>query len=130
MRRVRRGRFQADNESPMNYLSNLADAMLVLAVGMMLALIVHWNVDISTSGGSMSDSGVSYAAEGEGGNAAINRDEALPFTPDQLEPINEQDAPENGEEGMKKMGEVYYDEATGQYYIIENNASGDAGTAE
>ena len=77
----------------MNYLSNLSDAMLVLAVGIMLALIVHWNVDISTSGGTMSDSGQSYAADGEGGNSA-----------------------------MEKLGEVYYDAATGQYYIVENGS--------
>ena len=38
--------------------------MLILAVGIMLALIVHWNVDISTSGGTMSDSGTTYAADG------------------------------------------------------------------
>ena len=50
-RRRRRGeRFSEESVDPMNYVSNLSDAMLVLAVGMMLALIVHWNVDISTGG--------------------------------------------------------------------------------
>ena len=71
----------------MNYLSNLSDAMLVLAVGIMLALIVHWNVDISTSGGTMSDSGQSYAADGEGGNSAIDRDSAVNFSQDELDNI-------------------------------------------
>ena len=33
---------------PMSSIGNLADAMLVLAVGIMLALILNWNVDIST----------------------------------------------------------------------------------
>ena len=33
--------------NPMDSVSNLADAMLVLAVGIMLALIINWNVDIS-----------------------------------------------------------------------------------
>lgn len=52
-RRRRRGeRFSDESVDPMNYVSNLSDAMLVLAVGMMLALIVHWNVDISTGGRS------------------------------------------------------------------------------
>ena len=32
--------------NPMDSISNLADAMLVLAVGIMLALIINWNVDI------------------------------------------------------------------------------------
>ena len=34
--------------NPMDSISNLADAMLVLAVGIMLALIINWNVDISS----------------------------------------------------------------------------------
>ena len=33
--------------NPMDSVSNLADAMLVLAVGIMLALIINWNVNIS-----------------------------------------------------------------------------------
>ena len=36
--------------NPMDSISNLADAMLVLAVGIMLALIINWNVDISAAG--------------------------------------------------------------------------------
>ena len=83
-RRRRRGeRFSEESVDPMNYVSNLSDAMLVLAVGMMLALIVHWNVDISTGGRSS-------------------------------ENVGETD------EGMEKLGEVYYDAETGKYYIIEN----------
>ena len=67
-RRRRRGeRFSEESVDPMNYVSNLSDAMLVLAVGMMLA-----------------------STEGE------------------------------TDEGMEKLGEVYYDAETGKYYIIEN----------
>jgi len=29
-----------------NSLLNLSDAMLVLAVGIMLALVIHWNIDV------------------------------------------------------------------------------------
>ncbi len=32
--------------NPMEGLGNLADAMLVLAVGIMLALVIHWNIDV------------------------------------------------------------------------------------
>jgi hypothetical protein len=35
--------------NPMEDVANLADVMLVLAVGMMLALVVAWNVDIASS---------------------------------------------------------------------------------
>ena len=106
----------------MNYLSNLSDAMLVLAVGIMLALIVHWNVDISTSGGTMSDSGQSYAADGEGGNSAIDRDSAINFSQDELDNMQSQDKLDSSDTGMEKLGEVYYDAATGQYYIVENGS--------
>ena len=121
MRKIgkRRDRFDTDSVDPMQFLSNLSDAMLVLAVGMMLALIVHWNVDISTSGGVMSDSGVSYAAEGEGGSASIDRDSAIRFSEDELEQMDT-DTLEDGGEGMEKLGEVYYDAATGQYYIVRS----------
>ena len=43
-------RFGAGEDvNPMNYMANLSDAMLVLAVGIMLAVVVAWNVDISTA---------------------------------------------------------------------------------
>ena len=85
-RRRRRGeRFSEESVDPMNYVSNLSDAMLVLAVGMMLALIVHWNVDISTGGRSSENVGETVAAEGQGGQSAIDRDDALSFTPEELE---------------------------------------------
>ncbi|MEE0786010.1 MAG: DUF2149 domain-containing protein [Oscillospiraceae bacterium] len=120
-RRTRR-RFAEEEVNPMNYLSNLSDAMLVLAVGIMLALIVHWNVDISTSGGTMSDSGQSYAADGEGGNSAIDRDSAVNFSQDELDNMQSQDKLDSSDTGMEKLGEVYYDAATGQYYIVENGS--------
>ena len=120
-RRTRR-RFSEEEVNPMNYLSNLSDAMLVLAVGIMLALIVHWNVDISTSGGTMSDSGQSYAADVEGGNSAIDRDSAVNFSQDELDNMQSQDKLDSSDTGMEKLGEVYYDAATGQYYIVENGS--------
>ena len=120
-RRTRR-RFAEEEVNPMNYLSNLSDAMLVLAVGIMLALIVHWNVDISTSGGTMSDSGQSYAADGEGGKSAIDRDSAVNFSQDELDNMQSQDKLDSSDTGMEKLGEVYYDAATGQYYIVENGS--------
>ena len=71
-RRRRRGeRFSEESVDPMNYVSNLSDAMLVLAVGMMLALIVHWNVDISTGGRSSENVGETVAAEGQGGQLGV-----------------------------------------------------------
>ncbi len=46
--RSRLNREQFDNQAvnPMDSLLNLSDAMLVLAVGIMLALVIHWNIDV------------------------------------------------------------------------------------
>ena len=120
-KRRRRGeRFSGESVDPMNYLSNLSDAMLVLAVGMMLALIVHWNVDISTGGRSDNTAGDSVAADGKGGQSIIDRDDAVSFTPEELDRM---DATEGeNDEGMEKLGEVYYNAATGKYYIIESGS--------
>ena len=45
--RQRRTREAEAAVNPMDGLGNLADAMLVLAVGIMLALIINWKVDIT-----------------------------------------------------------------------------------
>ena len=49
MRRLSSRRMVDNGESvvnPMEGLGNLADAMLVLAVGIMLALILNWKLDV------------------------------------------------------------------------------------
>ncbi|MBR2512274.1 MAG: DUF2149 domain-containing protein, partial [Firmicutes bacterium] len=48
--RARRSLFSEEDANPMSGVSNLADVMLVLAVGIMLALIMNWH--ISVNGGS------------------------------------------------------------------------------
>ena len=95
-------RFDDDLLNPMEYVGNLVDAMLVLAVGIMLALVVAWNVDIFSSKNDSEDtdtqSTVSFSE-----NALDRTDEEK--TPDELE----------------KMGTVYFDSETGTYYIIKGD---------
>ena len=47
--RLRRSR-SSENFSPMDGLGNMADAMLVFACGLILALIMSWNVDVTDKG--------------------------------------------------------------------------------
>jgi len=86
--------------NPMDGLGNLADAMLVLAVGIMLALILNWKVDITAVGASA---------------------EPVQDAPQQIA-IDENDlsAPEEqpDEDEMKRVGELYYDEDSGTYYAV------------
>ena len=121
-RNRRRGgaRFNESNDvNPLSYTGNMSDAMLILAVGIMLALIIHWNVDVSTSGGEMSDSGMTLQqqSDGQGGDSAVSKDDAISFEGDDLQEVdNSQDLSQGG--GMDKLGEVYYDEGSGKYYVV------------
>lgn len=102
MLRKRRLRREEEAEvNPMDGVANLSDAMLVLAVGIMLALILNWNVDISAvRGGSDPET-----------------EDALTFTEDDM--TRSDSAAGEGE--LEKLGAVYYDAATGTYYIIEED---------
>lgn len=95
----------SEDVNPMNYLSNLSDVMLVLAVGMMLALVAAWKVDI---GGAASQQD-STALKGE--VELVNEPENLYQTNDQ-----EGDSLENF--GLTEYGMVYVDE-NGNYYVID-----------
>ena len=87
--------------NPMDGLGNLADAMLVLAVGIMLALIVNWNVDITTFNTETPDQ--------------TEQDQQIALDEDDLS-----DAPDQEIDGaeMQQVGQLYYDEETGTYYVI------------
>ena len=90
-----------ESVNPMDSVSNLADAMLVLAVGIMLALIINWNVDIS-----------------------IPQQNEQPTDPIPFEETDLTEAPDGSAvlDGgdLQEMGRVYYDAASGNYYIIKD----------
>ena len=94
--RLRRSPEQAVN--PMDGLGNLADAMLVLAVGIMLALILNWKVDITAVG---------RVEEPEDAPVAIDGSD-----------INDAEKQEIDEEILRRVGELFYDEESGMYYAI------------
>ena len=93
--------------NPMDGLGNLADAMLVLAVGIMLALILNWKVDITAVGTQSSEQ--------------AEQTEQIDQTEQQIA-IDENDLSDSEEQidesDMQRIGELYYDEETGTYYAI------------
>ena len=109
-RKARRRRIDDEDVNPMNYVSNLSDVMLILATGIMLALIIHWQIDVDTVSGD-----TTTQTEEEG-----TVDVTTTFTDDDLE--NSQDVPDS----LEKLGAVYYDSETGTYYIL--NGDEDTGT--
>ena len=98
-RMVRRmKRRQSEEElNPMNYISNLSDVMLILAVGIMLALILHWKVPVGT--------------ENAKAKGADDKD-TVAFSDDDLS--EEKEMPEDAEQ----VGNVYFDPETETYYIV------------
>ena len=112
-----RERFGGEDVNPMNYLSNLSDVMLILAVGIMLALVVHWNVDITASGGQ------AQGNTGENGSVLVDKDHAMTMTDEELARLQEQNGVTGGGESLEKRGEVYYDAETGTYYIVRDSRS-------
>jgi hypothetical protein len=81
--------------NPVESLLNLTDVMLILAVGIMLALVLNWRVDIT--------------AVTAGQTAA-----AAEFTQDDMQSTDAEPLTDE----MEKMGTVYYDEKTDTYYIV------------
>ena len=99
MTRLRARRMRAEDTAvnPMDGLGNLADAMLVLAVGIMLALVLNWKLDLTA---------VTAAPEATEAPIEISED-------DMRSTSEELDA-----DALQKVGALYYDEATGTYYAI------------
>ena len=83
----------------MEGVGNMADAMLVFACGILLALIISWNVEISERG-EISQQGTKYEVENIGQQAEQTIDPDIE---------------------LEEMGKVYRDPETGKYYVIEDN---------
>lgn len=104
MRRSRLGRrtessfFEDSEQNPMDSLANLVDAMLVLACGLMMAIISFYNVDIKGSS---------------------SRTEEL--KQEQLKEVEDYGIiDENGNiaGGFESRGKVYEDKKTGKMYVV------------
>ena len=97
--KLNRGVFAAENVNPMDGMTNLADVMLVLVVGLLLALITYWNVDVAgVSGGAVA---VEQGREIEDVSGLSGDSE----TPDE-------------DAQYEEYGTVYRDPATGKLYMV------------
>lgn len=95
------GSYFEDDSDPMNGVSNLADAMLVLAVGLMLALIM--NQHISISGGAVTQMDA----------ASMEEVDATEFA----EALEDEDSDEGS--NLEEKGTVYVDKETGTMYLVQ-----------
>jgi hypothetical protein len=119
MRRFRdrrwRAHIQESEVNPLEFIANLADAMLILSVGFMLALVANWNIDISTAAHA-------NAKANPGGKTAVTKD-ALAFDKKDMTKVNDDAQAVKGGD-LQKLGTVYYDSAAGKYYILDDKEDG------
>ena len=94
--------FKLDSDqNPMDGLANLADLMLVLACGLMLSLVMHWNVDLAGSGELV---GMEQGAQVQ-----------------ELDGLTESSSGDlKDQSGYEEMGKVYKDPKTGKLYMVTN----------
>ncbi len=101
-RKLHRDGAQGEDVNPMESVANLADVMLVLAVGMMLALVVAWNVDIAPPSDYQPVESVAPADD----YSQVWDSEEGGESPEDL--------------GLTEYGKVYRDE-NGNLYILEDD---------
>ena len=82
----------------MNFVSNLSDVMLILAVGIMMALILHWDVPVGQKAEDQENTG----------------SDLVTFSDTDLD--DQKEMPESAQQ----VGNVFYDEETGTYYILQD----------
>lgn len=80
-----------EDVNPNSYLTNLADCMLVMSVGLLVALVAHYGVDLQTPDESTTGQEVSMDADGDG----------------------------EIDDSFEEAGKVYRDSATGKYYMVQ-----------
>ena len=102
----RRHMREADDMDPMSSVANIADAMLVFACGLLISIVLAWNLDISDV-------------------TQVEIDQSQ-----QIQDIQDvQDFMESEGSGYTERGTVYQDPNTGQLYLLENKETQGAGGA-
>ena len=97
-RRRGKGRFESEEEDPMAGTSNLVDAMLVIAVGLLVFLVLAWNMQ----------------------SVLFNEN----LTPQEGQVLNETpDTSNQTGQGYTEMGKVYEDPSTGKMIMVRNQSS-------
>lgn len=100
LRSGRKTYFEEDTVNPMEGVANLVDAMLVLACGLMMAVIMFYNVDLQSSRVEITDEEMQ-----------------------EVEDIAVVDEAGNIVGGYESMGKVYQDPETGKIYIVTPDGS-------
>ncbi|MEE0924914.1 MAG: DUF2149 domain-containing protein [Methanobrevibacter sp.] len=102
---------ESDEEDPMAGVANLVDAMLVIAVGLLVFLVISWNMQAIVFNEDVTP---------EQRQDAINAMKQVTEV-DQGQQLNETpDVSNSSGEGYAEMGKVYKDPKTGKMIMIES----------
>ena len=104
MVRSKQRRRQRVEEDPMAGTSNLVDAMLVIAVGFLVFVIISWNMT------AMIDPDQNIQEMMQQKTSEIDQGQQLNETPD---------TSNSSGQGYTEMGKVYKDPATGKLIMVE-----------
>ncbi len=94
----------AEDVNPNSYITNLVDCMLVLALGLMLALVTAWNAQVPN---------LQEVQQTQNMQEVSNLDQLT--DPESL-----------GGSGYVDMGSVYQDPKTGKMYLIQQSGDSDS----
>ena len=102
---------ESDEEDPMAGVANLVDAMLVIAVGLLVFLVISWNMQAIIFNDDISQKQKQDAIEAMQHVTQVNQGSELNETPD---------VSNSSGEGYAELGKVYKDPSTGKLIMIEN----------
>lgn len=103
-----RKRFSEGEEDPMAGTSNLVDAMLVIAVGLLIFVVISWNMQSVVF------------QENQNPQQAINENSPDVTEVAEGQQLNETpDTSDSSGQGYMEMGKVYKDPSTGKLIMVE-----------
>jgi hypothetical protein len=106
VRKQGRRRSRREEEDPMAGTSNLVDAMLVIAVGFLVFVIISWNMQAMID----PSQNIQEQMQQQQKTTEVDQGQQLNDTPD---------TSNSSGQGYTEMGKVYKDPATGKLIMVE-----------
>ena len=114
-RRRGKGRFESEEEDPMAGTANLVDAMLVIAVGLLVFLVLAWNMQSVLFNDQLTQEQKEKVMEAMNQEVTeVQEGQVLNETPDTSNQTGQ---------GYTEMGKVYKDPSTGKLIMVQNKTN-------
>ena len=114
-RRRGKGRFDSEEEDPMAGTANLVDAMLVIAVGLLVFLVLAWNMQSVLFNNDLTQEQKEKVMEAMNQEVTeVQEGQILNETPDTSNQTGQ---------GYTEMGKVYKDPSTGKLIMVQNKTN-------